>query len=451
MWVAGGGMRSRARVRASASAICLAAVAVAAGGCTVPGQPPGGGRPTTTTTVPSTATTEAPPTSTVPTTATTEAPSTTTTAPPSTTTVPAPPDGVITRVTDGDTSAFYPAVSDDGRYVAYYSRASNLVPEDTNGVGDIFMWDRETDTTTRITDGNDWSRMPDISADGRYVTFDSRASNLVPGDTNGFYDVFVWDRDTGTTIRITDGNDDSEGPVISADGKTIAFTSRASNLAPEDVNYFDRDVFVWNAAAGTTTRITDSVWYLQEDSFAGDISTDGRYVTFTSHSSILVPNDTNEREDVFLWDSVTGTITRVSEDQAQNPSVSADGRFVVYDAQWGGTQVFLWDATTGQTTHITESFAGGSNQGGISADGRYITLQSWAPNLVPDDTNGVGDVFVWDHLTGKMTRITDGDGNSWNPTIAADGGSIAFDSEAGNLVPDDGNGVGDVFVWERPG
>ena len=206
-----GWVRRRARVRARASAICLGAIAVVVGGCTAPGQPPGGGRPTTTTTVPSTATTEAPATtSTVPTTATTEAPSTTTT------TVPAPPDAAITRVTDGDTSAFYPAVSGDGRYVAYYSRASNLVPGDTNGVADIFLWDRETDTTIRITDGNDWSRMPDISADGRFVTFDSQASNLVPGDTNGFYDVFVWDRDTGATTRITDGNDESE---MRADGR----------------------------------------------------------------------------------------------------------------------------------------------------------------------------------------------------------------------------------------
>ena len=342
-------------------------------------------------------------------------------------------------------------MSADGRYIAYYSQASNLVPDDTNGVADIFVWDRETDTTIRITDGNDWSRMPAISGDGRFVTFDSRASTLVPGDTNGFYDVFVWDRDSGTTTRITDGNDDSEGPVISADGGTIVFTSKASNLAPDDANGFDRDVFVWDADTGTTTRITDSVWYLHEDSFAGDISADGRYVAFDSHSSILVPNDTNEREDVFLWDSVTGTITRVSEDQAQHPSVSADGRFVVYNAQWGGAQVFLWDATTGQTTHITESFEGGSVQGGISADGRYISLQSWAPNLVPDDTNGVGDVFVWDRLTETMTRITNGDRDSVNPAISADGRSIAFDSDAGNLVTDDSNAVGDVFLWDSAG
>jgi Tol biopolymer transport system component len=164
-----------------------------------------------------------------------------------------------------------------------------------------------------------------------------------------------------------------------------------------------------------------------------------------------VPDDTNEREDVFLWDSVTGTITRVSEDQAQGGSVSDDGRFVVYNAQWGGTQVFLWDATTGQTTHITEGFEGGSLEGGISADGRYVTLQSWDPNLVPDDTNGVGDVFVWDRLTETMTRITDGDGDSVNADFSADGRSIAFVSDAANLVTDDSNGVGDVFIWASAG
>ena len=441
-------------MRSTGSLICIGVIAVAVGACTVPGQPPGGGRPTTTTTVPTTATTAVPSTtSTVPTTVTTEAPSTTTTAPQSTTTttVPAPSDGAITRVTDGDMSASYPTVSADGRYVAYYSRASNLVPGDTNDVGDIFVWDRETDTTIRITDGNDWSRMPAISGDGRYVTFDSAASNLVPGDINGVYDVFLWDRATGTTTRITDGNHDSQMPVISADGRTIAFTSEASNLAPEEPNYFDRDVFVWKADTGTTTRITDSVWYLQEDSFASDISGDGRYVTFASYSSILVPNDTNEREDVFLWDSVTGTITRVSEDQAQGGSVSDDGRFVVYNASWLGTQVFLWDATTGQTTHITKGTYGGSFEGGISADGRYVTLQSWAPNLVPDDTNGVADVFVWDRLTETMTRITDGDGDSVNADFSADGRTIAFVSDAGNLVTDDSNGVGDVFIWASAG
>jgi hypothetical protein len=131
----------------------------------------------------------------VPTTATTEAPSTTTTAPQSTTTttVPAPPDGAITRVTDGDTSAFYPTVSADGRYIAYYSRASNLVPDDTNGVGDVFVWDRLNETMTRITDGDGDSVNPTMSADGGSIAFDSGARNLVTDDTNEVGDVFVWE------------------------------------------------------------------------------------------------------------------------------------------------------------------------------------------------------------------------------------------------------------------
>jgi Tol biopolymer transport system component len=367
--------------------------------------------------------------------------------------VPAPPDGegTIRRLTDGDSASVLPAVSADGRYVAYYSSASNLVPDDTNGFMDVFVWDRATGTTTRITDGNGMSRLPSVSADGRYVAFDSMASNLVPDDTNGFMDVFVWDRATGTTTRITNGNDESGDAVISADGGSVTFDSQASNLVPDDTNGFKRDVFVWDADAGATTRITDSVWYTEEYSLSGGISADGRYVTFSSLSSTLVPDDTNNHWDVFVWDAVTGAITRLSDGAAFHARISSDGRFVTYNAMSGTDHVFVWDSTTGTTTRITDGSDGASLAPTISADGRHVTFQSGATNLVPDDTNGVWDVFVWDRLTGTIARITDGDGDSSNPAISADGGSIAFWSEAGNLVAGDTNAVQDVFVWERAG
>jgi Tol biopolymer transport system component len=446
MSVAPSGITSRGRVRWSARAMSVALVVVVAA-CTVPRQPPGGGRPTTTTT-------------TVPTTPTTVAPSTTSTvAPPTTeattttTSVPAPPDGegTIRRLTDGDSASVLPAVSADGRYVAYYSSASNLVPDDTNGFMDVFVWDRATGTTTRITDGNGMSRLPSVSADGRYVAFDSMASNLVPDDTNGFMDVFVWDRATGTTTRITNGNDESGDAVISADGGSVTFDSQASNLVPDDTNGFKRDVFVWDADTGATTRITDSVWYTEEYSLSGGISADGRYVTFSSLSSTLVPDDTNNHWDVFVWDAVTGAITRPSDGAAFHARISSDGRFVTYNAMSGTDHVFVWDSTTGTTTRITDGSDGASLAPTISADGRHVTFQSGATNLVPGDTNGVWDVFVWDRLTGTIARITDGDGDSSNPAISSDGGSIAFWSEAGNLVAGDTNAVQDVFVWERAG
>ena len=447
MSVAHTGFTSRAGVRWYARAMSVALVVVV-GACAAPPKPPGGGPPTTPT-VPTTATTVPPSTTSTVSPPTTEVPSTTTT------TVPTPePAGTITRLTAGDNNSMYPAVSADGRYVTFYSTASDLVPgDDTNGVGDIFLWDRATGATTRITNGNGWSRLPSISADGRYVAFDSQASDLVPDDTNGFMDVFVWDRATDATTRITDGNDESGRAVISADGGSVTFDSQASNLVPDDTNGFKRDVFVWDADTGATTRITDSVWYTEEYSLSGAISADGRYVTFQSLSSTLVPDDTNERWDVFVWDAVTGAITRISEDGvAFHPSISSDGRLVTYNAMWGGTdQVFVWDSTTGVNTRITESMDGASQAPTISGDGRYVAFHSWAPNLVPDDANGVGDVFVWDRHTGAIIRITDGDGDTTEPTISADGGVIAFDSMASNLAGDDTNAVRDVFVWERTG
>ena len=446
MSVARSGIKSRGRVRSSARAMSVALVVVAAA-CTGPRQPPGGGRPTTTTTtVPTTPTTVAPSTTTSTAPATTEAPTTTTS-------VPAPPDGegTVRRITDGNSASVLPAVSADGRYVAYYSSASNLVPDDTNGFMDVFVWDRASGSTTRITDGNGMSRLPSISADGRYVVFDSMASNLVPDDTNGFMDVFVWDRATGTTTRITNGNDESGDAVISADGGSITFDSQASNLVPDDTNGFKRDVFVWDADTGTTTRITDSVWYTEEYSLSGGISADGSYVTFSSLSSTLVPDDTNNHWDVFVWDAVTGAITRLSDGAAYHPRISSDGRFVTYNAMWGTDHVFVWDSTTGTTTRVTDGTDGASLAPTISGDGRYVTFQSGASNLVPGDANGVWDVFVWDRLTGTTTRITDGDADSTNPAVSSDGGLITFSSDAGNLVADDTNAARDVFVWQRAG
>jgi Tol biopolymer transport system component len=394
MSVARSGIKSGGRVRSSARAMSVALVVVVAA-CTVPRQPPGGGRPTTTTTsVPTTPTTVAPSTTSTVAPPTTEAPTTTTS-------VPAPPDGegAIRRITDGNSASVLPAVSADGRYVAYYSSASNLVPD----------------------------------------------------DTNGFMDVFVWDRATGTTTRITNGNDESGDAVISADGGSITFDSQASNLVPDDTNGFKRDVFVWDADTGTTTRITDSVWYTEEYSLSGGLSADGRYVTFSSLSSTLVPDDTNNHWDVFVWDAITGAITRLSDGAAFHPRISSDGRFVTYNAIWGTDHVFVWDSATGTTTRITDGSDGASVAPTISADGRHVAFQSGASNLVPGDTNGVWDVFVWDRLTGTIARVTDGDGDSSNPAISSDGRAVAFWSAAGNLVADDTNAVQDVFLWQRAG
>jgi Tol biopolymer transport system component len=161
--------------------------------------------------------------------------------------------------TEGNSFSFSPEISADGRFVTYYSSASNLVPGDTNDTSDIFLFDRQTNTTERVsvasdgTEGNDSSSVPAISADGRLVTYQSVASNLVPGDTNGTYDIFLFDQQTNTTERLsvardgTEGNDSSFTPAISADGRFVTYYSYASTLVPGDTNGAP-DIFVVQTA-----------------------------------------------------------------------------------------------------------------------------------------------------------------------------------------------------------
>ena len=161
--------------------------------------------------------------------------------------------GVAGVEPDGASSE--PAISGDGRYVAFRSFATNLVPGDTNGDSDVFVHDRQTGGTTRVSvssagvEGNDSSSAPAISGDGRYVSFSSSASNLVPGDTNGFIDVFVHDRQTGETTRVSvsSGGGESDAhsfeSAISANGLVVAFSTKATNLVPGDTNG-ESDVFI---------------------------------------------------------------------------------------------------------------------------------------------------------------------------------------------------------------
>src|SRR6185436_2049194 len=201
------------------------------------------------------------------------------------------------------------------------------------------------------------------SDDGRYVAFDSLAGNLVPGDTNGKRDVFVRDRQAGTTTLVsisstgTQGGADSGGPVLSGDGRYVAFWSRAAVLVPDDTNVAP-DVFVHDRQTGTTIRVSVDSAGVQgnDDSYPTSISRDGRYVAFTSLATNLVPGDTTGAQDAFVHDLVTGSTIRVSVD-----SNGAGGQ--------GGPH-------------------GSSFLPKLSGDGRYVVFQSEATNLVPGDTNG---------------------------------------------------------------
>ena len=335
-----------------------------------------------------------------------------------------------------------PAISADRRYVAFYSDATNLVSGDTNETVDIFLHDGQTGQTTRASvdsaghQGDNSSWAPAISADGRYVAFYSYASNLVPGDTNGKGDVFVRDRQTGQTTRASvdsaggQGYGQSVDPSLSGDGRYVAFASNAPNLVAGDTNNF-ADVFVHDRQTGQTTRVSVDSAGNQANMLSQEpsLSADGRYVAFHSLGSNLVPGDTNGSDDVFRHDCQTGQTTRVSVDsagaqgneQSVHPSISADGRYVTFSStasnlvagDTNGTyDVFLHDCQTGRTTRVSLSSAGrqgnedsAESPSPISQDGRYVAFDSLATNLVSGDTNMQEDVFVRDRgVTGPPAK-----------------------------------------------
>jgi Tol biopolymer transport system component len=248
------------------------------------------------------------------------------------------------------------AISADGRYVAFESLASNLVAGDTNGVQDVFVRDQVNGYTTRVSiatggaQANGGSSGASISADGRYVAFQSDAGNLVPGDTNGAPDVFVRDRVTGATTRVsvatggTQANNNSQRSAISADGRYVAFSSDANNLVAGDTNGCD-DVFVHDRDTGATTRVNVATDGTQANencrynplTLGVAISADGRYVAFDSTAGNLVAGGAASPRDVFVRDRVTGATTRVSVPSGSpdfggsySPAISADGRYVAF-------------------------------------------------------------------------------------------------------------------------
>jgi Tol biopolymer transport system component len=410
--------------------------------------------------------------------------------------------GPITRVSVSSTgqqvNAYFrePSISGDGRFVAFVSDATNLVPGDTNNWLDVFVHDRYTGETTLASvsstgqQGIGHSYKPSISADGRFVAFVSEATNLVPNDTNDWDDVFVHDRQTGVTTLVSvsstgqQGTGYSDGPSISADGQFVAFVSSATNLVPDDAKDW-LDVFVHDRQTGETALVSVSSKGEQANggsaSFASSISADGRFVAFISVATNLVPDDTNNWDDVFVHDRQTEQTTLVSvsstgqqgDSYIREFSLSADGRFVAFssaatnlvpDNSDGRLDVFVHDRQTEETTLASvgvnspnqrQQANGDSFEVSISADGRFVAFSSDATSQLPHDTNGLMDVFVHDRQAGKTTLVSvstaDRRGNnvSYSSSISADGRVVAFVSEASNLVPDDTNDWLDVFVHDR--
>ncbi|HYD29415.1 MAG TPA: hypothetical protein VEB64_00945 [Azospirillaceae bacterium] len=431
-------------------------------------------------------------------------------------------EGREARVPEGRAGSVTPAVSDDGRFTVFASTAANLVPGDTNSCSDIFLRDLRAGTVSRVSlapnggqqrvrTPGDGASSPDISANGRYIVYSSAATNLAPGDTNGLNDIFRYDRLTGATLRVsvaTGGAQQAAGddstvygattPRISADGRHVAFISDAPNLVPGDTNG-TADVFVRDLAAGTTIRVSVSSEGVQGK--AGDepwtvaglaLSGNGRTVGFIARYDNLVTDDTNNHSDVFVRDLKTGKTTRVSVasdgreggfapyDFPGSVDLSADGRYVVFstdspDLVPGDTEVdtdlFLHDRQAGETSCLSVDPEGRPVQGAwiggegvsISADGRVVAFASDANGLVAGDDpldRPSMDVFVRDIGGGVTSRLTAGpagdrSGSSGTTSgiatgLSANGRVVVFNSDRPNLVTGDANNTHDVFAMPVP-
>lgn len=403
----------------------------------------------------------------------------------------------------------YDSMSADGRYVVFTSSADDLVPGDTNHgqdvrSRDVFVRDLQTGLT-RLVDASSAGQIADadshggrISADGRFVAFVSRATNLVPG-VAGFTDnIYVKDLITGGLELIspnsggTDGGNSASFAVesISADGRFVAFASFATNLAPNfvDGNARGEDLYVRDRTLHTTELVTlngtgtaSANAGLPVDDAGVAMSSDGRYVVLDSDASDLVAGDTSGQTDVFVRDLVAGKTRLVSIDRlASAPGngrsvlqaadgVSPDVRYIVFESTAsnltadpdtnGAFDVFVRDLQAAITTLVSSDLAGigtgdlASERGVINIDGSRVAFASNAGNLTSDATNAGYDVFVRELSTHTTWLVTvpigspgTGIASVTQPLLSADGQTVAFLSPAGNLTTGDANGLDDLFV-----
>lgn len=332
----------------------------------------------------------------------------------------------------------FPTLNETGRYVIFWSDDNKLIANDTNNTGDIFLRDRQLNETVRVSIGNgnvepNNLTFPenDISDNGTLIVYASNATNLISGDTNGQTDVFIFDRGQGAVTRASvtyngqQGNAASFRPVISGNGRFVAFRSFANNIVPNDLNN-QPDIFLFDRAAAPGTQLsqvnlsnTGAQSNLEDSTDRFAINEDGTKIVFASRANNLVTGDTNGFTDIFLRDRTNNTTTRIS-------------------IGLNGTQA-----------------NGHSGAPAISNNGRYIAFRSDASNLVEGDTNGRADIFLYDLQLSTMTRVsvardgTQGNGNSDWPNLNNNGRFISFWSDSNNFTPDDANNTGDIFVHDR--
>lgn len=362
----------------------------------------------------------------------------------------------------GNKRSYGPSLSADGAFVAFESLASNLSEGDGNNVSDVFLRDRAAGATLRVSapagggDANGASYRPSISGDGGFVAFCSRASNLVADDTNGVADVFFWERATGAISRIA-----VPGASEAASGGCLRVaTNNAANIvAFTAVTDGSAGVFVHDRQTGTTTPLDPEA---NGPSGTGGLSVsgDGRLVAFDSVADNLIADDSNRSRDVFVRDLDAGTTSRVSvrssgsqlpgDSGSSGVSVSRDGRFVVFGSTARGVvpgdsngheDIFRRDLLAGQTLIASvnvfgESANNSSYSPAVSADGLVVAFTSLAANLIAGDVNRQPDVFM------RGTEFPETAGSSSGPEET---GAPAEESTA-PVQPDDG-GPGSLVIY----
>jgi Tol biopolymer transport system component len=391
----------------------------------------------------------------------------------------------------GDAGVGQADMSADGRYVVFTTTSSAIVP--TNGWSQVARHDLVTGATILVSaapggaPANSVCETPHASADGRWVCFSSRSTNLVPGDPSFMSDIFLHDCDSGTNYLASRstageyGNDETFDSAISGDGRYVAFATASSNLVPDDTNGYG-DVFVFDRDAGTTELVSSTASGVQGDRYSvhPSISNDGRYVAFGSLATTFHPADVNGLLDVFVKDRVTGALVLVSarpdglpsNGNSDYPAISGDGNYVAFQSVstdlgppdqtfFITNDVFVRDLLSSTTSVIDRTVLGGPPTGQaeyprISFDGRFVVFESASTDLVIGDTNGANDVFLHDRERGQTLRVnlTNSDlqtgGFSGRPAVSDDGRRVAFISTGSDLAPDDTNGVFDAFVRTCP-
>ncbi|MDQ4094651.1 MAG: hypothetical protein M3174_00370 [Actinomycetota bacterium] len=411
--------------------------------------------------------------------------------------------GVIDRVSlkPGGRQANRPSgfgvVSNDGRFVAYLSDAGRLVPGDTNGFTDVFVVNRRTGSTERVNVSSTGEQMPgpwgeentyvDISGDGRIIAFATSSPGLVPNDTENYNDVFVHNRKTGRTMRVSvnsrgeQGNSHSFEPTLSANGRYVGFQSVASNLShvrlPDDSKSTVRS-YVHDRKTKTTSLVglSSDGEVANDHTAALDLSSDGRFAVFDSSASNLVPDDRDPGSDVFVRDLFLGTTSYVSKSSREHPgndgsfepSISGNGRYVAFSSAAsnlvrgddnGADDVFVRDRARGSTVRVSVGTDGQEADGlsfgpAIAARATVVTFVSRATNLARG-YSPADDVYAHNFKTGRTRLVStslrgeEANDHSLRPRPSADGRLVAFTSRASDLTVRDTNGVGDQFVWRR--